>query len=112
MGSVDASNTGTAYQTSSDGRLKTDIAPFSRGRKILEHLAVKDFTWKETGKKDVGLIAQEVEAAFPHAVGQGSGHPGDPDFIPYRLDYSKLVPVLIGALQEAFRQIEELEDRI
>ncbi len=111
IGSVDCTTSATAYTTSSDARLKTDIRPFERGRAILEQLAVKDFTWKQDGYADVGLIAQEVDAVFPNAVGKGSGHPGDPDFVPFRLDYSKLVPVLIGALQDAFRRIEALESR-
>jgi Chaperone of endosialidase len=112
VGSVDVSGSNTTYQTSSDRRLKTGLALFEDGRVIVEQLRVYDYTWKETGEPDTGLIAQDVETIFPNAVGVGSGEPGDRNFLPYRLDNSKLVPVLVQALQEAFARIDALEARI
>jgi Chaperone of endosialidase len=112
VGSADTSTTGTAWNTSSDRRLKKDFVPFMRGREILAQLRVQDFTWKETGLRETGLIAQDVEPYFPAAVGVGRGEPDDPDFMPYRIDNSRLVPVLIQALQEAFQEIETLKAQL
>ena len=57
-------------------------------------------------KLEVGVSAQEVEAILPEIVkdapiGQG-----------YKtLDYSKLVPLLIEAIKEQQKQIEELKNK-
>ncbi len=51
--------------------------------------------------RQVGLIAQEVEEVLPEAVGKS------PDG--YKtVDYEKLVPVLVEAIKEQQKQIDEL----
>jgi hypothetical protein len=112
VGSIDAGTSSTAFSTTSDIRLKSNIQPFTRGREILDQLIVQDFTWGETGERDTGLIAQDVERIYPSAVGFGHGKPGDADFMPYRIDNSRLVPVLIQALQEAFWEIGALKAQL
>lgn len=49
----------------SDKRLKTDIE--ATGEKVAG-VPVKTFRWKETGKPDVGVIAQDVEKRHPSLV--------------------------------------------
>ena len=51
----------------SDARLKTDVVDYTGGLAFVESLRVVDFTWKEdvdvkAGKRETGLIAQEVKA--------------------------------------------------
>jgi hypothetical protein len=111
-GSIDTYLDYTDFTTTSDVRLKTDIEPFGNGREILDRLSVKNFTWKKSGNRDLGLIAQEVADVYPKAVGVGHGEPDEEGFVPYRIDNSKLVPVLIQALQEAFKKIDALEARL
>lgn len=49
----------------SDRRLKTNIEDTGED---LAGVPIKDFTWKDTGKRDRGVIAQEVEKKYPHLV--------------------------------------------
>ena len=64
------------------------------------------FEWKESGKTQDGLIAQEVEPLIPEAVSTNE-HTGF-----YEMDYSKLVTPLIKAIQEQQEQIEQLKAEI
>jgi hypothetical protein len=112
MGSITTTDTATAYATTSDRRLKEDIESFSRGRELVDQLQVRSFTWKTNHLSDVGLIAQEAVNTFPQAVNIGSGEPGEDGFRPWGVDYAKYVPLLIQALQDAHKRIDELEQRI
>ena len=60
--------------------------------------------------ENVGLIAQEVEAVVPTVVHEGQISIGGVDY--KNVDYKKLVPHLIAALQEADAKIEALTTRI
>jgi hypothetical protein len=112
VGSINFSDTATTYATTSDLRLKTDIEPFVDGREIINKLEIKQFTWSETGTQDIGVIAQQAQEVFPQAVVEGEGEVGDLNFTPWGVDYSKYVPVLIEALQDAHKRIDELERRV
>lgn len=61
---------GTTWTAGSDVRLKENIAPISVLDKLDAFRAVS-FDWKETGKHDVGVIAQEMINAFPEVVDKG-----------------------------------------
>lgn len=52
--------TGNSLYTSSDISLKENIKPISE--------SIKEFNWKETGKKSYGFIAQELELTNPELV--------------------------------------------
>lgn len=112
VGSVTFTDTATAFNTTSDGRLKENKTPFTQGREILDQLEIVNFTWIETGTTDVGLIGQDAHPIFPNAVNPGQGEPGTEGWIPYGVDYSKYVPLLIEALQDAHRRIDELVARV
>jgi adenylosuccinate lyase len=53
----------------------------------------------------IGFIAQELEEVIPHAVATT-----DQDF--KAVNYELLVPVLVSAIQDQQKQIEQLEARI
>lgn len=57
----------TAYYYSSDASLKTNVQK-SDGLKIISGLDGVSFNWKDTGKADFGLIAQDVEKVLPELV--------------------------------------------
>jgi hypothetical protein len=100
VGYIAQSDTGAIYSTTSDKRLKDDIEPFTRGRELLDRLPVSDFTWKINGEKDIGVMAQDVVDVHPQAVSQRDDTFG--------IDYSKYVPLLIEALQDAHKRIDAL----
>lgn len=108
VGSVESVNSQTNFNTSSDGRLKANQTPSDKAAAAarVSAMLVKDYDWLSgvtgelTGETGRGLIAQELELLAPYAVRAGSiAGPGDPEFIPYAIDYSKLVPDLILAFQ-------------
>ena len=81
----------------SDARLKKDIQPLTHALDSILQLQAKTYRWKEdttfANKKDVGLIAQDVEKVFPELVMEnGQGYKG--------IAYSKLTAVLIEAMKE------------
>jgi hypothetical protein len=104
VGSVSVTGSATAYNTSSDARLK-DITGSARGLEVIKELNPVAYDWKVDGKSDEGLIAQEVKELVPNAVSQNEdGY--------YQMDYSKLVTPLIKAIQEQQEQIEELKQQL
>ena len=104
VGSVSVSGSTTAYNTSSDARLK-DVTGEARGLEVITKLNPVAYNWKADGKADEGLIAQEVKEIVPNAVsGSEDEH--------YQMDYSKLVTPLVKAIQEQQEQIESLKSEI
>jgi hypothetical protein len=112
IGGINLNESGVSYQTSSDARMKQDITAFTDGRDVIDALKVRRFRWRQTGKSDIGIVAQEAIAHYPDAVFSGEGQPGDSDFKPMGIDYSKYVPLLIEAVQDLNRQVGELERQI
>jgi len=101
IGSIKCTGSATAYNTSSDARLK-DVTGSARGLDVINNLNPVSYNWKADGKADEGLIAQEVEELVPNAVNQNEdGY--------YQMDYSKLVTHLIKGMQEQQKQIEQLK---
>lgn len=114
VGSISVSSTATAYNTSSDYRLKENIEPVSDGVTRLQQLKPSRFNFIADPDKTVdGFIAHEVQAVVPEAI-HGTKDEVDADGNPvYQgIDQSKLVPLLTAALQEAIAKIESLETRL
>lgn len=95
----------------SDKNLKSEIIKIGNPENLINNLNGVNFIWNEKapehhqGKKDIGLIAQEVERVIPSAVKQNQdGY--------LMVSYSKLVPVLIEAYKSQSKKIEDLEQRI
>jgi hypothetical protein len=103
-GSITANATIVAYNTSSDRRLKEAIEPLPDALATIQRLAPVRFRWKLDGSVGHGLIAQEVQAVLPDVV---TGE--EASDMPLQLDYSKLVPWLIGCCQELAARVEALE---
>jgi hypothetical protein len=104
VGSITTNGSATAYNTSSDARLK-DVTGEARGLDVINKLNPVAYNWKADGKADEGLIAQEVLDIVPNAV---SGSEEEM----YQMDYSKLVVHLVAGMKEQQEQIEELKQQI
>ena len=112
VGSITTNGTATAYNTSSDYRLKENIVPLANAVTRVKQLAPKNFTWKNNSSLGVvdGFIAHELQAVVPEAVfGEKDGvdQDGKPKY--QGVDTSVLVALLTAALQEAITRIEALE---
>ena len=105
-GSVTISSSGVIFGTTSDGRLKQDIEPLEATDKLMQINPVS-YAWKENpdGPRSMGFIAQEMAEIMPEAVSTGND-----DMM--QMDYGRITPILVSALQDAHKKIEELESRI
>jgi hypothetical protein len=115
VGAIVTDGSATAYNTSSDYRLKENTAPLANAVTRLKQLTPKTFTWKNNpslGSVE-GFIAHELQAVVPGAVtGEKDAvdEKGNPKY--QGIDTSMLVPLLTAALQEALARIEALEAKV
>ncbi|HZS09988.1 MAG TPA: tail fiber domain-containing protein [Blastocatellia bacterium] len=101
-----------SYHTSSDLRLKTDIKPYHEVLNGVKNLGVSTFLFKnnpDSTRRNLGVIAQDVQKYFPEIVGQQQEKDGN-EYL--SLDYSKLGVIAVKAIQEQQELIEKLERRI
>ncbi len=112
-GTIFSSGTSTTYNTSSDVQLKNDDGELSEevALDILERVQIHSYRWKYDNSEDVGVFAQELFSIYPNAVFVGSGEPGDDNYVPWGVDYSKLVPILARCLQGIMRRVASLEGK-
>jgi hypothetical protein len=114
-GAVYAANDVVAFYSFSDKRLKTDIKPTTGNLEKILKLKPIEYRWKDggrDGKKEIGLIAQEVEKIVPEVVRENNRLSDDDETLYKQVDYEHLVSTLIGAVQEQQKQINELKSII
>jgi hypothetical protein len=141
VGTINCQTNGTSYATTSDYRVKENVADMTGAIDRVKALAPKRFNFI-TDPEDTtvdGFLAHEAQAVVPEAVtgthnevetwtqqeiddgdapdGTSAGDnklDGDGNTIPVMqgIDQSKLVPLLTGALKEAITKIEDLETRL
>jgi len=102
----DIAYTGDVYDIS-DSRLKENITPLRNAIEKVSSLCGIYFNNKgeSPSKREVGVIAQDVEAVLPEVVSENNEG--------YKVvAYSKLTALLIEAVKEQQKQIESLEQRI
>jgi hypothetical protein len=109
MGSVRGDANGVTYFTTSDRRLKDNIETITDGTDKLMAMNPVTHTWKADSEAPPvhGFIAQEMKEIVPEAVSKDT----DPDEM-MSMDYGRITPVIVAALQEANKKIMELENRI
>ena len=101
---------GAGFYYNSDRKLKEDIQPLDKGLVALMKLRPVSFTWKsgtpQAGKHDIGLIAQEVQDVLPGIVNKNERE----DIL--TVDYVRITPVLIKAIQEQQQHIQEQDRKL
>ena len=65
----------TAYLTYSSIKYKENIEPIENPLEKLENLRGVRFDWKDSGKKDIGFIVEEVLEELPEVIGYDNGTP-------------------------------------
>jgi hypothetical protein len=139
LGSIDRSGVASvAYLTSSDYRLKTNLEPLTGAIARLLQIPVHRFNWiaDPDGEKVDGFLAHEAQAVVPEcvsgtkdgekteeyevtpAVKDENGEVITPAVMGTRtvpvyqgIDQSKLVPLLVAAVQELSARVAALENR-
>jgi hypothetical protein len=117
-GSVIASGGTTAYNTSSDYRMKENIRDLDVLAAVNKIMSIRPrvFDWKEEcgGKKNsVGFIAHELQEYAPECVdGEKDRVHSDGAIFPQGVDSSWLIPSISAMLQEHQKVIEQLKAEI
>jgi hypothetical protein len=113
-GTISVTTTATAYNTSSDYRLKENIEPIEDAAARVLQLNPCRFNFIADPDRVVdGFIAHEVQDIVPEAITGEKDAVDDEGNPQYQgIDQSKLVPLLTAALQEAVAKIESLEARL
>ncbi|MEI6647408.1 MAG: tail fiber domain-containing protein, partial [bacterium] len=94
-----------AFNTGSDRRLKNNIVNTHFGISDLMKIQVRDYVYKADAANTLttGFIAQELFEIFPNAVTK----PANDDKM-WSVDYGKVTPLLVKAIQEQQAQIANL----
>ena len=107
MGSItrNASATSVLFNTVSDYRLKEDLQNFN-ALDLVNNITAYDYKWKDVEQRDYGFIAHELKQTLPNVVtGEKDGEKMQ------SVDYSKLTPILLKAIQELEARVKELENK-
>ena len=111
VGSISVTQSSTYYNTSSDYRLKENIVEMTGALDRVNQLKPSRFNF--VGDTDVivdGFLAHEVQEIVPEAISgekDAVDEEGNPEY--QSIDQSKLVPLLVGAIQELKAEIDELK---
>ena len=101
------------YSTSSDYRLKEDIAPMTGALAKVALLKPCTYKWKVDGSDGQGFIAHELAEVVPQCVtGEKDAVDAEGNPVYQGIDTSFLVATLTAALQEAHGLIKALEQRV
>jgi hypothetical protein len=104
VGSISVTTSATGFNTSSDYRLKQDFKSIN-GLDLINKINVYNYEWKSDKTRMDGVIAHELQEVLPYAVTgvkDGKEMQG--------VDYSKLVPVLVKAIQELSAENNTLKE--
>jgi len=96
-----------SWETYSSRRWKTNIQTLPNALDKVEHLRGVSYNLKDTGKHEIGVIAEEVGAVVPEVV---SYEPNGKDAS--GVDYSRLTALLIEAVKQQQKQIAVEREQI
>jgi hypothetical protein len=112
-GAIRVSTTGVQTLSISDYRLKENVVPLKDGLSRLMQLKPVQYNWKINNTKDEGFLAHELQSVFPNAVSGNKDEVDDKGAIkPQAVDYGRITPLLVKAIQELQTTVEELKAKI
>jgi len=134
VGNISTFGASTAYNTSSDYRIKTDVQPITAAADRVKLLKPCNFEWIADGSRADGFLAHELAEVVPIAVTGAKDAMEDEEYevtpavvddednettaavmgtrsVPdlQGIDQAKLVPLLTATIQELITRIEALE---
>lgn len=112
----------TSFPTSSDIRFKQNIALLSNVLSRIRYLNGVSFEWNQIyqslgrgteGKREIGLIAQEVEQVFPELITTFKAEKDGLIVEDARsIDYGRLTAILVEGIKELINKIDILESKL
>jgi hypothetical protein len=111
VGSISLTNSATAFNTSSDYRLKENVIDMTGAVDRVKQLKPKRFNFTvDPGITVDGFLAHEAQAIVPESVtGTKDEVDNNGNAVYQGIDQAKLVPLLVGAIKELTARIEALE---
>jgi hypothetical protein len=92
----------TNLNSTSDAALKSNVQGIDP--KLLQAIEPVSFTWKSTGEKSYGVIAQQLQQVLPELV-----HRRDDGFL--SVSYIPIIAMLVQAVQELQAKVDDLEQK-
>lgn len=112
-GTIDTTNgTNTNYNTSSDYRLKTLIAPVSNAGQRLDALKPIEFEWKVNNKRARGFFAHEFQEIYPDSVSGAKDavdQEGNPMYQAMQASTAEVIADLVAEIQSLRLRVAALE---
>ena len=103
VGSITSNGVTTSYNTTSDYRLKQDLKDYN-GLNLICDIKTYDYEWKSNKSRSYGVLAHQLFEIIPDAVtGEKDGEKMQ------GVDYSKIVPILVKAVQELKSELDILK---
>jgi hypothetical protein len=113
VGYISASTTATTYSTSSDYRLKENVAPMTGALDKVTQLKPCTYTWKSNGSNGQGFIAHELQTVVPDCVtGKKDAIDAEGKPVYQGIDTSFLVATLVSAIQELKAEVDSLKQQL
>jgi hypothetical protein len=93
----------TNFNSLSDQSLKTNVRVINNSIDVVNQIEGVEFTWKDSGLKSYGVIAQEIEKIIPELVDGETQK---------TVNYSGLIAFLINSIKELDARVKQLENNI
>ena len=113
VGTITTTTTATAYNTSSDYRLKDNQQPLTGSGAFIDALQPKTWDWATNGSKGVGFIAHEVQTVSPNSVvGEKDAVDVDGNPIMQAMEYgsAEFIANIVAELQSLRARVATLEN--
>lgn len=112
-GFISTTGTTTSYVTTSDYRLKENVAPMTGALAKVSALKPVTYTWKADSSEGQGFIAHELQAIVPDCVtGEKDAVDAEGNPVYQGIDTSFLVATLTAAIQELNAKVTALEAQL
>lgn len=109
-GQITINASSVSYGTSSDYRLKENIAPMTGALDVVAQLKPVTYNWKLDGSSGQGFIAHELQAVVPDCVtGEKDAVNEDGSIKAQGIDTSFLVATLTAAIQELKTELDSVK---
>jgi len=106
IGGINATTTATSLATSSDQRLKENIADADDAGSKVDAIQVRQFDWiANNSHQDYGMVAQELQEVIPDVIHESP----DADKM-LSVDYAGLVPMLVKEIQSLRARVAQVEN--
>jgi hypothetical protein len=103
VGSISVSATATAFNTSSDKRLKEDPKDVTNSGDLIDAIKIHDFKWRASDERSISVFAHDVYEVFPAAVTKGAKE------LTWGVDYSKFEPLILKEVKQLRMRVAALE---